>query len=420
MSLSARTEKLLPGHKAVFRSDAYTVTKLQISRRSEEDAFIQSADIGQLVQRAVVKRRILIFTNSFRIGGSEGQAIQLIRNLDRSRFEVYVACFDREGPLLDQLPSDLRAVEDFPLKSFADPGTIRQAIRFIAFLRKNRIQVVQTFDFYTNIFGIPLAKLARVPIVIGSRRDYSVKRTKGQRIAERVSLRLALKVVTNAEAIKQRLIDERWLPEDRVHVIYNGLDLCRFSLQVPRDASCRSPVSTFGVIANLRQEKGHLTFVCAAQYVAQVHPEARFVLLGDGVMRSHIHDAVRKAGLTEQFEFLGAVKNVPLILQSIDVVVSPSDTEGLPNAVLEAMAAGKPVVATDTGGTRELVSEGVTGYLVPIGNARMMANRMSDLYLSPATQESMGVEARRKVEESFTVEQIARQFGRLYSELIER
>ena len=367
-----------------------------------------------------MKFRVLIFTNSFRIGGSEGQAIQLIRHLDRSRFEVYVACFDREGPLLDQLPLDLQAVEAFPLKSFADPGTIRQVIKFIAFLRKNRIQVVQTFDFYTNIFGIPLAKLAGIPITIASRRDFSFKRTKGQLIAEWASFRLASKVVTNAEAIKRRLIEEKWLPEDRVHVIYNGLDLHRFSLEMPCDHYHRSEAITFGVIANLRPEKGHLTFVRAAQQMAQAHPKARFVLIGDGVMRARIQDAVREAGLTERFEFVGAVKNVPLILQSIDVVVSPSDTEGLPNAVLEAMAAGKPVVATDTGGTRELVSEGVTGYLVPVGDARMMANRMSDLYLSPAMQKSMGGKARRKVEESFTVEQIARQFGQLYNELIER
>ena len=96
----------------------------------------------------------------------------MIKHLDRSRFEIHVACFDREGPLLDQLPSDVGEVVPFPLAGFARLSTVRQAAKFISFLRDVRIEILQTFDFYTNVFGIPLARLAGVPITVGSRRDH--------------------------------------------------------------------------------------------------------------------------------------------------------------------------------------------------------------------------------------------------------
>ena len=367
-----------------------------------------------------MKLRILIFTNSFRIGGSEGQALQLIKHLDRSRFELHVACFDREGPLLDQLPTDVGEVVAFPLAGFARLSTVRQAARFITFLRNAKIQIVQTFDLYTNVFGIPLARLAGVPVMVGSRRDHGVKRTAWQVRTECWSLRLAMQVVANAEAIKHRLVQERILPTDRVFVIQNGLDLSRFpiphgSLHPPSVFEPHSVI--FAVVANLRPEKGHLTFIRAAQLVASACPEARFVLIGDGPMRQKIEDSIGALGLCEKFQLMGAVTNVPLALQSVDVVVSPSDTEGFPNAVLDGMAASKPVVATDAGGTRELVAEGVTGYLVPVGAVELLASRMIALCQAPATRESMGERARSIVEQTFTVENMARRFELLYEKL---
>lgn len=368
------------------------------------------------------KRRILIFTNSFRIGGSEGQALQLIKHLDRSRFELHVACFDREGPLLDQLPSDIGEVVAFPLAGFARLSSVRQAARFIAFLRSAKVQIVQTFDYYTNVFGIPLARLAGVPIVVGSRRDHGFKRTPGEVRAERWSLRLAMRVVVNAEAIKLRLVQERSLTTSRILVIQNGLDLSRFpiphrGLQPPSGLEPRSVI--FAVVANLRPEKGHLTFIRAAKMVALVCSEARFLLIGDGLMRQKIEDAIGAMGLHEKIHLMGAVTNVPLALQSVDVVVSPSDTEGFPNAVLDGMAAAKPVVATDAGGTRELVAEGVTGYLVPVGDVELLASRMIALCQAPAIRRSMGERARSIVEQTFTVESMARRFELLYEELSE-
>ena len=346
----------------------------------------------------------------------------MIKHLDRSRFEIHVACFDREGPLLDQLPSDVGEVVPFPLAGFARLSTVRQAAKFISFLRDVRIEILQTFDFYTNVFGIPLARLAGVPITVGSRRDHGFIRTAGEARAERWSLRLAARVVANAEAIKSRLVEESILTGDRICVIQNGLDLSRFSglhLTPQRQRASDPRTVVFGVVGNLRPEKGHLMFIRAAQMVASVCQEARFVLIGDGPMRQKIEDSIDAMGLHDKVHLMGTVTNVPLALESIDVVVSSSDTEGFPNSVLEGMAAGKPVVATDAGGTRELVAEGVTGYLVPVGAVELLADRMISLCQAPATRGSMGERARRVVEQTFTVQNMARRFELLYENLSE-
>lgn len=344
----------------------------------------------------------------------------MIRNLDRSRFEVHVACFDHEGPLLDQLPLDIGNVLAFPLEGFARLSTIRQAIRFIWWLRKTNIQIVQTFDLYTNIFGIPLVRVAGVPIAVGSRRDHSVTRSPWQVWAERWSLRLANRVVVNAEAIRERLTHDGVLEPDRIVVIKNGIDLDRFSV-LGQDSKnvdqTDSKTVVFGVVANLRPEKNHLIFLQAARIVASSCPEARFLLVGDGPMRQKIQNLIRDLDLGQKIDLMGAVKDVPRVLQGIDVVVSPSDTEGLPNAVLEAMAASKAVVATNAGGTRELVEEGVTGHLVPVGDAEQLARRMIELCKRPLVRLNMGVSARCRVEKYYSADLVTKRFEFLYDEI---
>ena len=347
--------------------------------------------------------------------------MQLARSLDRSRFDVHMACFNCEGPLLDLLPPDLIEVPSFPLRGFGKPSTLFQAQKFVALLRSRRIQILQTFDFYTNVFGIPLANLAGVSATVGSRRDTSFKRSMGQAIAQKWSLRAATRIVVNAEAIKSLLVERDGIKSDKVCVIHNGLDLSRFNrngLRGDEWSQNRDAHVVFVVIGNLRPEKGHLTFLRAAAKVAAVVPGARFVLAGEGPMRLEIERTIKTCGLADKVRLLGSVNNVPDVLAAADVVVCPSDTEGFPNAVVEGMAASKPVVATDTGGTRELVSEGVTGYLVPVGGAEMMAARMVELCHSQSVRLTLGGCARRRVEESFTVEHMAGQFGQLYEELV--
>lgn len=363
------------------------------------------------------KIRALIFTNSFRTGGSERQAVELAKRLDRSRFEPRVACFQKDGWLLEELLDSLPQADEFRLAGFFNATALRQARAFLRLLRRERVRVVQAFDFYSNLFAIPIARLAGVPVVLGSRREDSLTKTWAQRKAERWCYRLATGVVTNAEATKDLLVRRDGLPPDRVWVIRNGVNLARFDRE-------QSPVRAregvvIAVVANLRPEKGHLVFLEAAQRLARRHPAARFLVVGDGPCRERIERRIWELRLTDRVRLTGPAKDVPALLRAVDIAVLPSLHESFPNAVMEAMAASLPVVATDTGGTRELVIDGHTGYVVRPGDAGALAERMGTLCDDPGARRKMGEAGRRRIIEEFTVEKMARDFERLYDRLLE-
>jgi glycosyltransferase involved in cell wall biosynthesis len=208
----------------------------------------------------------------------------------------------------------------------------------------------------------------------------------------------------------------------RVWTVHNGLDLCRFE----REGSVgqfehlgKGAGVTIGVVANLRPEKGHLVFLDAARRLRDRYPDARFLIVGEGPIRRQIEDRVAELGLNASVQMMGAVTNIPSVLRTMDIIVLPSlSNEGFPNAVMEAMAAGLPVVATDTGGTRELVQDGFTGYLIPPGDWTALSDRIGILCESAEARQKMGEAGRQRVVKGFTVERMARRFEALYSSLL--
>lgn len=364
---------------------------------------------------------MLVFVNSFRLGGSERQAVELVRRLDRERFAPVVACFDPEGPLLDDLPKDVAAPESFSLVRFAHPGTVVQAARFGALLRRSRVRVVQTFDFYSNLFALPVARMTGIPVVVGSRREGPGQRAPRHRAVENRCLRAAHAVVANAQSLGRELARGGGIPESRIHVIPNGLDLDRFdrmarSGSIPELPTRRSDASSVrvGVLSNLRPEKGHLDLLDALATVIRSTPDIRIYLAGDGSERRAIERRVTELGLGHVVRLLGTVTNAPAFLDAMDLVVLPSLDEGLPNAVIEAMAAGKPIVATRVGGVPELVEPDVTGILVSPGRPEELVEALLALLRSEPRRERMGREARRRAEERFDSGRTTRSFERLY------
>ena len=368
------------------------------------------------------KIRVLIFTDSFRLGGSERQAVELAKGLDRSRFEPVMACFQTQGPLAKELPPDVDDVEAFPPNGFVSVAGLRQAIRFVRYLKDKDISVVQCFDFYSNIFAIPLARLAGVRVILGARREEVAMKTPFQQRLQRWCYRLATGVVANAEAMKEQVIKYDGLDPKKIWVIHNGLDLSRFDeCDGKRDQPDRTPhpIITIAVIANLRPEKGHLVFLAAARQLRNRFAQLRFLVAGDGPLKEDILQAIRTFDLSDCVQMLGAVKDVPTFLRSIDIAVLPSlKNEGFPNAVMEAMAASLPVVATDTGGTRELVVDSHTGFVVQAADADALADRITRLYNDPELRRKMGEAGRSRIVQSFSAEKMVGKFEHLYAQLM--
>jgi glycosyltransferase involved in cell wall biosynthesis len=354
---------------------------------------------------------VVQLVGSFALGGSERQALQLTRLLAADgRYDVHLACLDPSGPLRAEADGFLpAAIESFPLTSFYDARAVIQWSRFVRYLRRLRAAIVQTHDFYTNVFGMIGAWLARVPVRIAARRETEGTRTPAQLRVELLAYRLAHSIVANAGAVAGQL-SRQGASSSKIVTIHNGLDLARRSLPAGFDPSAirrslglpeNSPLVT--LVANMNFElKDQGTFLRAAALVLEQAPGTAFALAGTGRLESSWKRLAAELGISAQVHFLGACNRVPELLAASTIGVLSSWAEGFSNSILEYMAAGLPVVATDAGGAREAVLEGQTGYIVAPRHPQALAARLLELLASPALTRRLGEAGRRRVASEFS------------------
>lgn len=379
-----------------------------------------------------MKPNVLIFTGSFDQGGSERQAVQLARLLHTTgRYRVRVACLQDGGVLRREVEAlALGEIPSFPLTSFYNRNMLVQLRRAARYLRTHEIDIVQTFDFYSNVFGMTAAALARVPVRIAARRETAGVRTRAQLWTEGRVYTLAHTVVANADAVRQELLTEG-VPARKLVTIYNGMDIARVAPQprlsraealrlfkLPTDGARRFVT----IVANMRHAlKDQATFLRAARRIRAVVPEAAFILAGEGELLAQTRAYAAELGLGEHAFFIGRCAEVSELLNISDVcVLSSRGVEGFSNSITEYMAAARPVVATDIGGAREAIVEGETGYIVAPGDDETMAARISTLLQDPARAAGMGRQGRTVVEQKFSCAAQLERIEQLYRQLLAR
>jgi L-malate glycosyltransferase len=375
------------------------------------------------------KPNVLLLVNSFDVGGAERQLLLLARMmLEAGHFDVHLACLERRGLLLSEADSlSVAEVPEFPLTSFYDRNMAVQLRRFVAFLRERDISVVHTDGFYTNVFGIVGAALARVPARVGFRGETGVWRTPAQNYIERLVFRWASVVHANSEAVKRFLV-ANGVPADRIEVVYNGLDMKQ--VEPPPGLRRVEALKMFGlpadndrplvtIVANMRHHvKDYPTFLRAARRVREAVPGAMFALAGEGEMMEQLRSLAGELGLERDAFFIGRCDRIAELLFASDVCVLSSKAEGFSNSILEYMGAARPVVATDVGGAREAIVEGETGYLVSSGDDETMASRISHLLREPQEAKEMGKRGRLTVQQTFSSEVQLQRTEELYRKLL--
>ena len=355
---------------------------------------------------------VLFLVNSFHEGGTERQAVHLARQLvENGRFRVHVATLNADGalaPLVAQL--QLGELPEYALQSLYDLQMMRQLTRCAAFIRRHRIEIVHTHGFYPNVFGMLAATLARAPIRIASKRETSGCRTTWQSRAERIAFRFAHAVVVNCHAVRTQVI-AAGMPASRVVTIYNSIEPARITPHTRERAEALTIVGLppnpeikyVTLVANLRLPvKDHGTFLRSAQRVRADIAHARFLIAGDGALLPEMRSFAARLGLESDVIFLGNCPHVAELLFVSDVCALSSIGEGFPNAILEYMAAGRAVVATDVGGIGEAVDDGRTGLLVAPGDDLSMANAISTLLRDPEMARRIGARAQAAVLEKFS------------------
>ena len=350
----------------------------------------------------------------FQPGGTERQMTELVRRLDGARFSVHVACFHREGAWLSRVVDRATSVVEFPIQGFARPDVAWQLRSFARWCRRERIAVVQTCDLYANTFGLPGAALAGVPVRIGSRRELNPDKTRWQIRAQRTAYRFAAKVVANSRAAGQMLREEGLAPES-IAVIPNGVDLAAYS-----ERTASSHIQRIVTVANLRPEKEHETLIASAAALVRSYPQLRFQIVGDGPRRGELQDLAAARGLHQHVEFLGHCDDVPSLLASADAFVLPSRSEAFPNSVIEAMAAGLPVIANAVGGLLDLIDHARTGLLVTPSDPEALTTALRFLIENPTRAAAIGQAARAEMRQRYSFDRMVSAFEDLYVSSLER
>jgi L-malate glycosyltransferase len=369
--------------------------------------------------------RLFLMTNNFETGGSERQFSVLAQNLRPEQFQVNLGCIQNIGPFakdFGEVPEFWLGNNLYGLKSWWT------RLRLSGSLRRQHIQIAHAFDFYTNLTLIPAARFARVPVVIGSQRQLGDLLTPRQFRAQAAAFRWCDAVICNSQAAADRLAADG-LAREKLVVVGNALPAAAF-VSVP-PALPQKPLSgapgslRVGMVARMNARyKNHSGFLRIAKRINQHMPSVEFVLAGDGPLRAELEREAQTLGIGERVVFLGDRRDIPAVMASLDVAVLTSDSESLSNVILEAMAAGLPVVAYNVGGNAELVShedgERQRGKLLSAGDEEGFAAAVERLLATPSMRAQFGRNARKFAEENFSLEMVRARYEACYQSLLEK
>ncbi|HEY6301519.1 MAG TPA: glycosyltransferase [Terriglobales bacterium] len=354
-------------------------------------------------------------TNSFETGGSERQFAVLAQNLRPEQFQLHLGCIRKIGPFAN----DFGDVPEFWLgSSLYGWKSWRTRLRLRGRLRQQHIQIAHAFDFYTNLTLIPAARIARVPVVIGSQRQLGDLLTPRQFRAQVAAFRWSDAVVCNSRAAADRLAADG-LSSDKLFVIGNALPPAAF-VSVPAALPRRPGSLRVGMVARMNARyKNHSGFLRIAKRISQRMPDVEFLLAGDGPLRNEIEREAQTLGIGDRVVFLGERHDIPAVMASLDVAVLTSDSESLSNVILEAMAAGLPVVAYRVGGNAELVNR-QHGELISAGDEEGFVAAVERLLSTPSLRAQLGCSAQRFAEDNFGLENVRARYEHCYQTLLER
>lgn len=362
--------------------------------------------------------------NCLGLGGTERQLVEHLRQMDRELYSPLLYCLQKKGEFLEALKEMGIDPPEFHLRgSLMRPNTALVVSRMAARLRAERAELLHSHDFYSNLVGAAAARLAGIPFVI-SRRDIGVWIGPAQAHLLGVITRFAPHVLCNAAAVRDRIVQKEGIDPARIHVIHNGIDLAAFDEAAAKGLSSPLPQLKTGqplivLVANLKHPiKGHGDFLLAAASVARVHPDCKFMLVGDGELRPEFERRSRDLNIHQRVHFVGRRSDVPALLKRCTIAVCASHAEGLSNSIMEAMAARLPVVATKVGGNGELVDDGKTGHLVAARDPSQLAARLVDLLQAPQRARAMGQSGRIRIEREFSAQRLGERMDRLYRHVL--
>ena len=347
--------------------------------------------------------------------GTESQLLALIRNLDRTRVEPTLCLLNGQDEESRGLLSSDCPVIDLGLRRLMGGRALSAAWELRAFWKRHRVNVVQAYFLDSAYFALPLARLCGISNTIRVRNNSGYWLTPRHRFLGRI-LSKTCTTLTNSKIARQTLVDTERINPRRVHVVENGVDLDRFQNINPPDAA--ASVVRIGAVANLRQVKNVDGLIRVAASICQTYPQVQFLVAGEGDERLALEQQIGEMKLKGRIELIGSVVDVPGFLAGLDIAVNCSHSESMSNAVLEYMAAGRAIVATDVGANGRLIRDQLEGLVVPAKDDAALEVALRRYLLEPAFARTCASAARARAEHEFSRESMVRRFEEFFLSLV--
>ncbi|MBY0276183.1 glycosyltransferase [Candidatus Binatia bacterium] len=364
--------------------------------------------------------RVAYVIDHLRVGGAQRHLLEVVRGLDRREYalEMWSAAED---------PGDLAAVferEGVPVRSFGisgtmmSPRTLSAVRRVAADFRARDVHVVHGYLFEGNFLAALTGRLAGAPVTLVSKRSLDRYDRFDRRAAAWLSNQLASRVTVNATAVRDVTIEHERCAPERIVLIPNGVALPASAASAPASATAaddpRGDGPLVGMVGRLSWKKGYEFALQAAARLRDRIPGVRFDIVGDGEQRRELEEMAQRLGLGDTVRFLGQRRDVADLMRGFDCFVLSSVIEGMPNALLEAMALGRPAVTTSAGGSAEVVIDGESGLVVPPGDPTALAVAVERVLRDPELARRLGAAGERRVRDSFSLDTMLRAFDHLY------
>jgi glycosyltransferase involved in cell wall biosynthesis len=363
---------------------------------------------------------VLLLSRALDAGASERQLREIAKALDRSRFEPHVGCLRPESTRVRELEAAGIPIVHLPVSSFKSWSAVSGAIQLARYVRRNDIRLVHTFDYPMTVFAIPVCRFFTAAAAVSSQRSHRELIPRGYRRLVRMTDGIADAIVVNCDFLRSHLEHDEGVRPERIQLCYNGIDLDVFTrrdLSRPREL----PADAFviGVVAALRPEKDLSTLLRAFALVRHLKAGMKLAVIGGGPMLESLQAEARSLGIDADCIFARATSQVAEWLNAIDIFVLPSKSEALSNALMEAMACGCAVIASNVGGNPELVRNGETGLLFQSGDAAGLSAALQQLMEDEPLRAQVASAGMRLIHEHFSIRAAAQHMGEIYTRIIE-
>ena len=361
--------------------------------------------------------KVLHLVQGLDVGGLEYMVVALVNRLNRKKFLPNICCFDTLGELQNNLLNDTKTtlLKRKPGIDFFYP------FKLAALLKKDQADILHLHNSTAFFYGVLAGKIAGIRRIIYTEHARDVAPNIKVRIMDKILSYMTDRIVVVAEFLKRNLVHKEWINPEIISTIYNGIDGDQFSREFDREGIIKelsvSPAANLiGIVARLDPIKNHRCLIKAMKKVSTIFSDAVLLVIGDGPLREELEELVTEEQLQDNILFLGTRNDIPRLLSMLDIFVLCSLSEGLPLTILEAMAAGKPIVASAVGGIPEVIDHGIDGILIPSDDSDRLAEAISELLHDDKKRDDMGEKARKKFEERFTIQTMVERYEELYEE----